>query len=296
MSHRGHPQRRRAAPRPGRACPGRPSLSSPPPARPSRPGGRAEPPPSRRRRARRAPRAGRARRDPAPAEPPSPADRAPSRARGEAPRRQPPAAASAWSTYAGSGPTCSRRSSCKRRFTWILLSQNAQVVAVDDKTLTIALVNAGARNSFNSGGSEEILRQAAIDVIGHDWRVESIVDPSAQPGAEPRHTRDPPRPPTRGAGRPRGAAAAAAGRRRAPAAGRAGAAGAEAPRRPEIGRVGPRRDPGHPPGGRSASRPARVTDEDADRDDPDADDHSLGGAELLERELGASIIEEIKHD
>ena len=72
----------------------------------------------------------------------------------------------------------------KRRYTWILLSQNAQVAAVDDKTLTIALVNAGARNSFSSGGSEEILRQAAIDVIGHDWRIEAIVDPSAQPGAE----------------------------------------------------------------------------------------------------------------
>ncbi len=72
----------------------------------------------------------------------------------------------------------------KRRYTWILLSQNAQVAAVDDKTLTIALLNAGARNSFSSGGSEEILRQAAIDVIGHDWRIEAIVDPSAQPGAE----------------------------------------------------------------------------------------------------------------
>ena len=73
----------------------------------------------------------------------------------------------------------------KRRYTWILLSQNGQVVAVDDKTMTVALVNAGARNSFTSGGSEEILRQAAIDVIGHDWRIEAIVDPSAQPGAEP---------------------------------------------------------------------------------------------------------------
>jgi DNA polymerase-3 subunit gamma/tau len=39
-----------------------------------------------------------------------------------------------------------------------------------------------------------------------------------------------------------------------------------------------------------------VSDQHAHRDDPDADDHGLGGAELLERELGASIIEEIKHD
>ena len=32
------------------------------------------------------------------------------------------------------------------------------------------------------------------------------------------------------------------------------------------------------------------------RDDRDADEESLGGAQLLERELGASIIEEIKHE
>jgi DNA polymerase-3 subunit gamma/tau len=38
-----------------------------------------------------------------------------------------------------------------------------------------------------------------------------------------------------------------------------------------------------------------VSDADASPDDPDADD-DLGGTQLLERELGASIIEEIKHD
>jgi DNA polymerase-3 subunit gamma/tau len=45
-----------------------------------------------------------------------------------------------------------------------------------------------------------------------------------------------------------------------------------------------------------AQRKPDTSDEDADRDDPDAEDHALGGAQLLERELGASIIEEIKHD
>ncbi|MGO4257683.1 DNA polymerase III subunit gamma and tau, partial [Marmoricola sp. RAF53] len=70
-----------------------------------------------------------------------------------------------------------------RRFTWILLSQNAQVIGLDGGTLTVGFKNAGARDSFVGGGSEEILRQAAIDVIGADWRVESIVDPSADPGA-----------------------------------------------------------------------------------------------------------------
>ena len=163
---------------------------------------------------------------------------------------------------------------------------------VDDKTLTVALVNAGARNSFTSGGSEEILRQAAIDVIGHDWRVESIVDPSAQPGAEPAHTvtrpavaETDPAPAGEASPRSRGTGS------------RAGGPGPPA-RRPV--------DPSSVASARGAIQDTRqagkrqptggVTDEDADRDDLDADDHSLGGAELLERELGASIIEEIKHD
>jgi DNA polymerase-3 subunit gamma/tau len=49
---------------------------------------------------------------------------------------------------------------------------------------------------------------------------------------------------------------------------------------------------------RGAAREAevKVSDDDVDPDDPDADDHHLGGAQLLERELGARIIEEIKHD
>ena len=174
----------------------------------------------------------------------------------------------------------------KRRYTWILLSQNGQIAAVDDKTLTIALVNAGARNSFSSGGSEEILRQAAIDVIGHDWRIEAIVDPSAQPGAEPPIQVNRAAVPERAAD-PAPEPAAAAPEPEAP------------PRRPvdpesmaaARGAIQDTRPAGDPRQG-----PPAVSDEDVDRDDPDADDHTLGGAQLLERELGASIIEEIPHD
>ena len=50
------------------------------------------------------------------------------------------------------------------------------------------------------------------------------------------------------------------------------------------------------PAGGPRQGPPAISDADADRDDPDADDHSLGGAQLLQRELGASIIEEIPHD
>ena len=147
---------------------------------------------------------------------PSPTSRRPNRSRAG---RRPPAASSTGLTLVDVRrlwPDLLEAVKLKRRFTWILLSQHAQVADVDDKTLTIALVNAGARNSFTSGGSEEILRQAAIDVIGHDWRVESIVDPSAQPGHRaPSTARQPaagrrgePGRPSRGSARPRAIAGA----------------------------------------------------------------------------------------
>ena len=187
----------------------------------------------------------------------------------------------------------------KRRYTWILLSQNAQVAAVDEKTLTIALINAGARNSFVSGGSEEILRQAAIDVIGHDWRVEAIVDPSAQPGTDgdnaPRIVR-PAVAPEPAAARDVPQAPDAASE----AAPEAASEAAPPPPRVQVdpeaiasarGAIQATRAPG------SVQRSgATVSDDDADRDDPDADDGNLAGAELLQRELGARVIEEIKHD
>ena len=139
-----------------------------------------------------------------------------------------------------------------RRFTWVLLSQNAQVIGVDDQVLTVGFKNAGARDSFLTGGSEEILRQAAIDMIGADWKVEATVDPSAQPGQE------------------------TAPQVRKPA--------VEADATPSTAPT-----PVEPP--------ATEADADADvhRDDPPADD-GVDGAELLARELGATMIEETTHD
>ena len=68
-----------------------------------------------------------------------------------------------------------------RRFTWVMLSQNAQVVSLEDDTLTLALVNAGARDSFVSSGSHEFVQQALHDVLGVTWRIDHIVDPTADP-------------------------------------------------------------------------------------------------------------------
>jgi DNA polymerase-3 subunit gamma/tau len=66
----------------------------------------------------------------------------------------------------------------RRRLTWSLLSASAQVLAVDDKAITIGIVNAGARDSFIRSESDEILRKAFVDVVGLDRKIECVVDPS----------------------------------------------------------------------------------------------------------------------
>jgi DNA polymerase-3 subunit gamma/tau len=68
----------------------------------------------------------------------------------------------------------------KRRFTWILLSQNAQVAEVRDGTLTLSMANAGARDSFGRGGSEDILREALVVVLGADLRIATVVEPASE--------------------------------------------------------------------------------------------------------------------
>ncbi len=66
----------------------------------------------------------------------------------------------------------------RRRLTWSLITAGAQVASMDDKVMAVSLSNSGARDSFMRSGSDEILRQAIIDVVGLDRRIEAIVDPS----------------------------------------------------------------------------------------------------------------------
>ena len=69
----------------------------------------------------------------------------------------------------------------RRRLTWSLLSASAQILGVDDTNITIGIVNAGARDSFVRSESDEILRQAFIEVVGLDRKIEVVVDPSVNP-------------------------------------------------------------------------------------------------------------------
>jgi DNA polymerase III subunit gamma/tau len=66
----------------------------------------------------------------------------------------------------------------RRRLTWSLLSASAQVLSVDENAITIGIVNAGAKESFERSESDVILRNAFIDVVGLDRKISVVVDPS----------------------------------------------------------------------------------------------------------------------
>jgi DNA polymerase-3 subunit gamma/tau len=188
-----------------------------------------------------------------------------------------------------------------RRFTWILLSQNAQVIGLDGGILTVGFKTAGAKDSFIGGGSEEILRQAAIDVIGVDWRVEAIVDPSADPGAgvAPVLTRSA----TSSAAAPSPEKVASAPAWVDEDEGDAiedidpAAAPPVSSARPASEAIASARNNIAPT--RSGDEPAKAPDArdgEAHPDDPDLEDDGVNGAELLRRELGATVIDEISHE
>ncbi|EXU65332.1 DNA polymerase III subunit gamma/tau [Streptomyces sp. PRh5] len=227
----------------------------------------------------------------------------------------------------------------RRRFTWILLSQNATVSGFDGTTLQLGFSNAGARDSFVGGGSEDVLRQALQDAIGVQWRIEAIVDPSGGAGQQ-----------GGGPGGPGGFGGAGGhggpggqggsggyggvgaggggggfGGGSGPSSGggfgggSGGAFGGGQSAPPRQSAPPPAAPASPPPAARSASSapsgsanagpppeaaayrepaPSRVSIEDdmPAEDDPDLDDTALSGHDLIVRELGATVIEEIVNE
>ncbi len=176
-------------------------------------------------------------------------------------------------------------------------------MGVDEKTLTLGFANAGARDSFDSGGSAEIVRQAAIDVVGTDWRIETIVDPGASADGPPPPPAEPAEP---------AAPAAPVAAPETPAAPESPPAWAsDEPAAPEPAPepdVPAEPEPDASAAARKAIRQTKQADDDASPstaladadadahpDDADAESDGLAGAELLARELGAEMIEEIPH-
>jgi len=168
----------------------------------------------------------------------------------------------------------------RRRVTWIVLSQNAQVHSFVNNVLTIALNNAGARETFGRGGSPDILRESLIEVLGIAPTIETIVD-----GGGPTPDAAPSRP------QPDAAAAAPAPYRR-----------------DERDEPPPEDDEPHPPepSAPPAPSPAALAKEkirktqlspqppedevEQTRDDVDLDSSDLDVEGLLAQELGAELI------
>ncbi|MEU4892364.1 DNA polymerase III subunit gamma and tau [Streptomyces sp. NPDC044780] len=228
----------------------------------------------------------------------------------------------------------------RRRFTWILLSQNATVSGFDGTTLQLGFSNAGARDSFVGGGSEDVLRQALQDAIGVQWRIEAIVDPSGGAGQQGGGPGGPAGPAGPGGGYSGGGGYGGGGAVGAGAgaggggggfgggggsgaggfgggsgAGGGGFGGGGQPMAPR--QAAPRSAPASPPPAAPASpsgpadagpppepvayrepEPPRVSLEDdmPAEDDPDLDDTALSGHDLIVRELGATVVEEIVNE
>ncbi|MQS13382.1 DNA polymerase III subunit gamma and tau [Streptomyces kaniharaensis] len=231
------------------------------------------------------------------AQPPAPAQ-APAPAPASAPGGQPSGAAQQGAAQVRQlWPQILEAVKNRRRFTWILLSQNGQVAGFDGSVLQVSFINAGARDSFVGSNSDDVLRQALSDALGVDWRIECIVDPSGGAGAGA------------SAGAPGGQSAygGATGGWGAPVRPAAAAPPVQAPApapapvqpkpRPQVPQTVPAPAPVQSPPPVAAPPAQHVAPEDdiPEEDDPDLNEEAFSGQELIIRELGATVLEEIHH-
>ncbi|MEU9212698.1 DNA polymerase III subunit gamma and tau [Streptomyces sp. NPDC048415] len=189
----------------------------------------------------------------------------------------------------------------RRRFTWILLSQNAQVTGFDGTTLQIGFVNAGARDNFASSGSEEVLRQALTEQFNVQWKIEAIIDASG--GSAPPASAGPGSGGGGfGGGGGYGGGSGGGGYGGAPAAQRPAPQQPTAPASsPQSGgpsashaQAAPAPTPTRPPA--PESPPVAPEDDIPEDDDPDLDESALSGHDLIVRELGATVMEEFTNE
>ncbi|MCI0689987.1 MAG: DNA polymerase III subunit gamma and tau [Sporichthyaceae bacterium] len=230
----------------------------------------------------------------------------------------------------------------RRRFTWMTLLDEVSLIGVGNGVLTLAFGNEGKRKNFVTGGSEAILAQALVEVLGVEWRIDAVLDPgrahaahggagsgdgpgtatasevagpasgdpagdwpapSSRPSASSRPAAGGTEPGVAEPGSPtaseqpsgpdRSRASAADARASQPGAGRLVATVGEAPgQRRRLPRQGGASGPSSAP-----ADPAAEAEPDLPApDDPPADDSGLSSRELLSRELGATVIEELPHE
>jgi DNA polymerase-3 subunit gamma/tau len=79
----------------------------------------------------------------------------------------------------------------KRRLTWSLLATSAQILSVDDESISIGIVNTGARDSFVRSESDAILSDAFEEVAGVRRKIVATVDTSVATTTMARSDEDP---------------------------------------------------------------------------------------------------------
>ena len=202
----------------------------------------------------------------------------------------------------------------RRRFAWMTLGPNAQVLDVTSGRLTLAFNNPGARESFVSHGGSEVLHAALIDVIGAALEIDTVIEGRA--AVDDLTRRGGPS----GGGGPNPSERASAQARQTPADSAGAASGAE-PGRDPWAEPDPAAVPDAPAGGPSGAAappgpspspppapvhhvleppagPEDAYDPDADvsMDDAPVEESDGSAAQLLIDELGAELIEEIPNE
>ncbi|MFD6420061.1 DNA polymerase III subunit gamma and tau, partial [Streptomyces sp. NPDC060194] len=233
---------------------------------------------------------------------PAPQGPAPQPTRPEAPAAPPSVVSGDTSQVRSMWPGILDAVKNRRRFTWILLSQNAQVAGFDGTTLQLGFINAGARDNFASSGSEEVLRQALSEQFHVQWKIEAIVDPTGGSAPPPAATGFGGSGGTGGYGNP------APAPRPAPAPAPAPQPYSPPPAAPAPHPTAPRPTADQPPRPpateayrapepvKDVRPPVSVEDDVPEDDDPDLDETALTGHELIVRELGATVVEEYTNE
>ncbi|HEY3684899.1 MAG TPA: DNA polymerase III subunit gamma and tau [Streptosporangiaceae bacterium] len=188
----------------------------------------------------------------------------------------------------------------RRRVAWMILINDVQVQALEANTLTLGFARDGDMKGFTTSGSDAVVQDALKEVLGVSWRVTAAPGGGGQ-GAPPASAppQAPPSPPaapssdgwpaTQHAGPPAQPGGSPSAQSGGPSAAQSGPPGASPspPRNAAPGGSGPPM-PEEPP---EPDEPDPDNDADAGPDAAPIGEH-MSGLALIQRELGATVIEE----
>ncbi|QBF45000.1 DNA polymerase III subunit gamma and tau [Janibacter limosus] len=194
-----------------------------------------------------------------------------------------------------------------RRATWTFLSEHAQVISYDGQRLVLGIATVGLANAFRVGSHAEVVRQALIDTLGVDARVEGVPhDIGSLPTGGGAQATSAPATATAPGGGGAGAPAPTAEPRQsppptdvgvaAPVGGPSGAdwgsAGADASAAPSWATAAPAPAPQSPTSPPEPTTPREPDDSSVSADDEDIIDAGAAGPAVVERILGGTVIRE----